>query len=51
MRARYRFTCINRERRPDTITWAQNLVRNPARYGADERTRQIVAELLAEVTR
>jgi hypothetical protein len=51
LRTRYRFTCGNRERRPDTLTWARACVRNPARYGTDERVRQIVASLLAEVTR
>jgi hypothetical protein len=43
--------CARREHRPDTVAWAQALVRDPERYGADEHARQIVARLLAEVTR
>lgn len=39
-------TCVRRGRRSDILAWARDCVRRPARYGADERTRQIVADLL-----
>lgn len=32
----------------DTLTWAADCVAHPQRYGADARTREIVANLLAE---
>jgi len=32
----------------DVTTWARRLIADPARYGATERERQIVADLLAQ---
>jgi hypothetical protein len=38
--------CVRRENQLDTRRWARDLVAHPSRYGADERTRGIVADLL-----
>jgi hypothetical protein len=53
VRTTYRPACIKRDNWPDTKRWARRLIADPARYGATERERAIVADLLAqaEVTR
>lgn len=54
MRTTYKAACVHRStERPadDTLTWAADLIARPQRYGADARTRSIVADLLAEATR
>jgi hypothetical protein len=49
------FACAqHRTKRPadEIITWAGDLIARPQRYGADERTRAIVRDLLVQaVTR
>lgn len=45
-----RFPCVQRRRRRDDLArWATDLLKHPERYGADERTRVIVADLLIKV--
>lgn len=53
MRTTIAARCARRDSWPETKRWAKDLIADPARYGATERERQIVADLLAqaEVTR
>lgn len=50
MKTTYRPACARRSVKPatDVVSWACRLVADPARYGATERERRIVAELLAQ---
>lgn len=49
MRTTYPTACARRpRRRVPTVAWARDLVANPARYGADQRVRAVVAALLIE---
>jgi hypothetical protein len=45
----YRPMCVRRTGRSDTIRWARDVVRHPARYAATERERDIVRQLLAQI--
>jgi hypothetical protein len=44
------FMCTQRrpDSWPDVVRWARRLIADPARYGATERERQIVADLLVQ---
>lgn len=48
MRTTIAAKCVQRTPPLDIVSWAKAVVADPARYGATERERRIVAELLAQ---